>query len=264
MTESTAAVPNLYAGLDDYLGRLKAQKNARMNVDQLFGGGASSGSTKSAKSDTKVVKVTQVATSTQKWDIFKYVMIGLFVVAGISVVLYFMFNTDTGKTFTNSVQKHVPLGDRKPKPKPSQHHKQSVTPGSGRSVPPPPPPPIPRTVVHPYGPPPPQPTQLHQQQPPQPPQPVSAHSYHQPSGSQPQQAPAQPAQPAQQAPPQPAPAQQTTAQQTTTQAVPLPPPQPAMKVPTTPTIEFEPRQEDKPKPKPKSNIGGIGGLPTAL
>ena len=223
MTESS--VPNLNSGLDEFLTRLHTQRTARTNVETLFGGGGDSGSVSSRSNPAKVVKITQVASATQKWAIVKYVIIGVVIVAALGVVMYFVFNTQSGKSLKDSVQSALPLGDRPRKPPRNLEPANTQRLHVGDSPTPPPPPPIAHSVVSPYG--------------------TTRSSLTTPTSYPPNQ-PAPP----QQAPPQQAPPQQAP------QPVPSPAPQPVMKL--------VPRTETRPRPKPKPKIGNVGGLPGPL
>lgn len=249
------AVPNLGSGIDEFLTRLRAQRTARADVDHLFGGGGSD----SGSADTGVVKVTQVASSTQKWAIVKYVIIGVMIVAGLGVILYFVFNTGPGKDLKEQVKNNLPLGDRKkPKPEQSSGHRvaaQRSAPsntGPPRGSPVPPPPPIRSSIVAPYNQPPVQgPQQVNYAQ--QGPMRLEPHGPTLPSQHQPSQNQPIPQQPQGQAPPRPQPTNQP-------QPAPAPAPQPQPQV-----LKLVPRQADAaPPPKPKPNIGNVGGLPGPL
>lgn len=231
-------VPNLNSGLNEFLTRLRTQKSARTNVDQLFGGAGSDSGSESAK----IVKVTQVANASQKWAIVRYVILGIGVVVGLGVILYFVFNTDSGKKFKDGVQGALPFGEKPAKPKRGAQKNIAAVERNKTPVPPPPPP-ISSSVVG--GPPP-------SQYPPQP--------YQQPRAQpQPQQQP----QPQPKPQPQPQPQQQPqpkTQPQPQPQQQPQPQPQPKPQ----PAIKLVPLADTKPKEKTKPKIGNVGGLPGPL
>jgi FtsZ-interacting cell division protein ZipA len=253
------AVPNLGSGIDEFLTRLRVQRTARANVDQLFGGGGSD----SGSADPGVVKVTQVASNSQKWAIVKYVIIGVLIVAGLGVILYFVFNTGAGKDLREQVKNNVPLGDRtKLNSEKSRAHSVATPSGTPVSSPsPPPPPPIRSSVVNPYNQPhaSPQPANYAQQgsmrlesrEPYKPPQPVHNHAN-----------PAQQSQPQPHAQPQPQPRAQPQPQPQP-RAQPQLQPQPQAQ-PQLQPLKLVPRVQNVPTPAPKPDIGNIGGLPGPL
>ena len=243
---SETSVPNLTSGIDQFLTKLRAQKTARADVDHLFGG---SGSAQSEGSN-KVVKVTQVATSTQKWTIVKYVIVGVMIVTGLGVILYFVFNTGPGKALKDTVQDSLPFGDRKRSRKPrnmnmNDNQRLPAPPSKPVGSPtPPPPPPIHSSVVHPYGQAPPQPKQMMHVMP----TPAS----HPQLAPAPNPTPTPTPQPQAQVAPAPAPAPAPAAQP---EVAPAPAPQPK--------IKLVPRKAASTKVE-KPKIGNVGGLPGPL
>jgi hypothetical protein len=252
MTDAGTPVPNLSAGIDEFLTRLKTQRVARANVDQLLSGGGG-GKFGSSGSDTdQIVKVTQVASNSQKWAIVKYVIIGVLIVAGLGTILYFVFNTGPGQNLKQQVQNNLPLGDKSKSKAVEPAAASRVSGPSGNAPlraskmpqPPPPPPPIPSATINPYGgtqpyPPP------HPHQNPTPQRPPAAYPQAPPPAAHPQTQAPTPAHPQTQAP-TPAPQAQAPT------PAPAPAPQPMMLVP----IEHK-----APVPAPKPNIGNVGGLP---
>lgn len=241
MAATGTSVPNLTTGIDDILSRLKTQRAARANVDQLLSGGGRAAFGSGGSDAEKIVKVTQVASNSQKWAIVKYVIIGVLIIAGLGTILYFVFNTGPGQNLRAQVQNNLPLGDRsKPGAVEPAAANRTVAPNTsqpplhsrGATPQPPPPPPIPSAVVNPYGGNPGYPHPPHTQ----PTQP--AHPHTQPPAAYPQ--PSAPA---------PAPAPTPT---------PAPTPAPA---PAPQPITLVPIEQQAPKPAPKPNIGNVGGLP---
>lgn len=252
MASETPSVPNLGSGLSGILERLKSQNTTRQNISDTIAGGARSNQMISdSGSESGVIKVTQVASVAQKWRIVGYVIMGAFIVAGVGVLIYWAFQSKTGKQAKDAVQNMLPFGNKRPKPTSLSQTPTSSQQHSG----PVPPPPIPYSAVA-----------LHPQYPPSqtntipssyPPQ-MMLQPPGQPQGSMPSQ-PSQPPKQSVESQPQPQPQPESQSQ---------PPTQPQSQPPSQPQIQPQPKPVLVPIPetkaKPKKVVRKVKGLPDPL